>query len=110
MGATATENTLNLAELAMTQAKARFSQAALACLRNALDAPAQVQRALQEVDRARAMLRYAADTSLEASPAKQKAIAPRSRVSLGRPNRRRAWAISPRSAFCSSPMRCGSSS
>jgi len=34
-----------------------FSQAALACIRGRLDAPAQVHAALAEIDRARALLR-----------------------------------------------------
>jgi DNA-binding phage protein len=59
-----TENTIMLADSALSQAKHRFSLACLACLRGALDAPAMVQAALQEVDRARAMLRRAADAEL----------------------------------------------
>jgi hypothetical protein len=49
------------ADAAMAQAKHRFSLASLACIRGALDAPAQVQRALQEIDAARALLRECAD-------------------------------------------------
>jgi hypothetical protein len=45
----------------MAAAKHRFSLAALACLRNALDAPALVHRALQEIEQARAALREVRD-------------------------------------------------
>ena len=47
----------------MAAAKARFSAAALACLRAAPNAHELVQRALQEVDAARAALRKATDAS-----------------------------------------------
>jgi len=45
---------LAAADQRIQQAKHRFSLAYLACLRNALDAPAQVQKALAEIDAARA--------------------------------------------------------
>jgi hypothetical protein len=47
------------ADARMQQAKARFSLAALACLRGAVDAEQQVAAALLEVDQARAALRDA---------------------------------------------------
>jgi hypothetical protein len=42
------------ADARMVRAKSRFSLAALACMRNALDAEEQVRRALEEIDQARA--------------------------------------------------------
>ena len=45
----------------MAKAKARFSLAALACLRGAIDAEHQVKAALLEIDLARAALRELAD-------------------------------------------------
>ena len=45
----------------MAAAKAKFSAAAVACLRGQLDAQDQVRAALDEVDRARAALREAND-------------------------------------------------
>jgi hypothetical protein len=47
------------ADAAMAAAKHRFSLACLACLRGAVDAEYQVQRALAEIDQARAALRVA---------------------------------------------------
>lgn len=49
----------------MRLAKARFSAAALACLRNAPDAAAQVQAALREVDAARQQLQGLHDAAVE---------------------------------------------
>jgi hypothetical protein len=49
------------ADARMAEAKYRFSMAALACLRNAADAPVLVQGALAEVDAARAELRKVDD-------------------------------------------------
>jgi hypothetical protein len=53
---------LAAADAKMQAAKARFSLAALACIRGAIDAPALVQRALQDIDAARAALREAVET------------------------------------------------
>jgi hypothetical protein len=50
------QRALAAADERMAAAKAKFSLAALACLRNALDAPALVQRALAEIDAARSAL------------------------------------------------------
>lgn len=50
---------LATADEMMQRAKARFSLAALSCLRGATDAAEQVAKALAEVDAARAALRQA---------------------------------------------------
>lgn len=60
-GAPAVAPAVAAADARMEIAKRRFSLAALACLRGALDAPVLVQRALEEVDAARAALREASD-------------------------------------------------
>lgn len=59
--AEARQRAMTAADGRMAEAKRKFSAASLACIRGAIDAPAQVQRALQEIDAARAALREASD-------------------------------------------------
>lgn len=52
-----TRGTMAAVDARLERVKARISMASLACLRGALDAPQLVRQALEEVDRARALLR-----------------------------------------------------
>jgi hypothetical protein len=77
------ESAVTEADQRMAVAKAKFSAAAVACLKGKLDAERQVADALRAVDEARSGLRALADAEL-AGAAAQKSTGPRPPVTRPR--------------------------